>query len=90
MWIEGIVAEITGPLSYKIKLNDGSVIRRHVDHIRIHHSQPQQDCSTETIDDSFMFPSPKKNPSCPTNVTPPQQSVLRRSTRRQNPPICFS
>ena len=90
VWIEGIVAEITGPLSYKIKLNDGSVIRRHVDHIRICHSQPQQDCSTETIDDSFMFPSPKTNTSCPTNDTPPQQPVLRRSTRRRNPPIRFS
>ena len=49
MWIEGIVTEIIGPLSYKIKLNDGSAIRCYVDHIRIHYSQPQQNCFTETM-----------------------------------------
>ena len=90
VWIEGIVTEITGPLSYKIKLNDGSVIRRHVDHIRIRHSQGQPDCSTEPSDDSFMFPSPKATPSCPTQDTPQQQPVLRRSTRTRNPPDRFS
>ena len=90
VWIEGIVTEITGPLLYKIKLNDGSVIRRHVDHIRIRHSQGQPDCSTETSDDSFMFPSPKATPSCPTQDTPQQQPVLRRSTRTRNPPDRFS
>ena len=90
VWIKGIVTEITGLLSYKIKLNDGSVIRCHVDHIRIRHSQGQPDCSTKTIDDSFMFPSPKATPSGPTQDIPQQQPVLRRSTRIQNPPDCFS
>ena len=33
-WMEGTVTEVTGPLSYKIKLNDGSVIRRHVDSLK--------------------------------------------------------
>ena len=55
-WLEGIVTEMTGPLSYKIKLNDGSIICHHIDHIHICYSLPQQDISTEaTIDDSFMF-----------------------------------
>jgi len=33
-WREGIVAEVNGPLSYKIKLTDGSVVHRHVDSVK--------------------------------------------------------
>jgi len=33
-WMEGIVAEVKGPLSYKIKLKDGSFVRRHVDSVK--------------------------------------------------------
>ena len=88
--MEGLETEITGPLSHKIKLNDGSVIRHHIDHICIRHSVAQQDCSTKIIDDSFMFPSPKATPSCPAQDTLQQQPVLRRSTRRGNPRDRFS
>ena len=53
----GIVTEITSPLSYKVKLSNGSIIRRHIDHICIHYSPPRQDIPTETdINDSFLFP----------------------------------
>ena len=33
-WLPGKVLETTGPLSYKVELEDGSVVRRHVDNIR--------------------------------------------------------
>lgn len=33
-WIEGIITELTGPLSYKIKLTDESIIRQHVDSVK--------------------------------------------------------
>ena len=33
-WIPGIVVELTGSLSYKVRLQDGVVVRRHVNHIR--------------------------------------------------------
>ena len=80
-WLEGIVTGITSPLSYKVKVNDGSVIRRHIDDICIHHSPPQLDNSTEAaIDDSFMFPQ----------HTPQQSPVLRRLTRIKHPPDRFS
>ena len=56
-WLEGIVTEITGPLSYKINLSYGSIIRHHIDHIHIHYSPPWQDIPTKTdIDDSFILP----------------------------------
>ena len=56
-------------------------IRCHIDYIRIRHSPPQQDISTEAaIDDSFMFPQ----------HAPQQSPVLRRSTRIKHPPDHFS
>ena len=33
-WFHGTVVEVTGPLSFKIQLEDGRILRRHVDHIR--------------------------------------------------------
>ena len=93
-WLEGIVTEITGPISYKVKLNDGSIIRRHVDHIRIRHSPPQQAISAESaIDDSFMFPQSQPistSPNCPTETAPQQPQLLRRSTRVRHPPTRYS
>ena len=92
-WLEGIVTEITGPLSYKIKLNDGSIIRHHIDHIRICHSPPQQDISTEAaIDDSFMFQQhqPSIFPNGTVETAPQQSLVLCRSTGVKHPPDRFS
>ena len=33
-WIEGVVTDVTGPLSYKVRLNNGTEIRRHVDSVK--------------------------------------------------------
>ena len=33
-WLAGIIEEIRGPLTYMVKLSDGRLVRRHVDHIR--------------------------------------------------------
>ena len=33
-WIPGTVVQVTGPLPYVIKLQDGATVRRHVDHVR--------------------------------------------------------
>ena len=42
-WWEGVIETITGPLSYRIKLNNGTVIKWHVDHICIQHLPQQLD-----------------------------------------------
>ena len=93
-WLEGIVTEITGPLSYKIKLSNGSIIRRHIYHIRIRYSPPQQDIPTETeFDDSFMVPQHQPtgiSPNGTAGTTPQQSTVLRRSTRVRHQPNRFS
>ena len=33
-WLAGIIEEIRGPLTYMVKLSDGRLVKRHVDHIR--------------------------------------------------------
>ncbi|XP_060781016.1 uncharacterized protein K02A2.6-like [Neoarius graeffei] len=39
-WIPGIIESVTGPVSYKVMLGDGRVVRRHVDQIHTHHQRP--------------------------------------------------
>ena len=34
-WLPGIVSKVQGPLSYLILLDDGRVLRRHVDHVKL-------------------------------------------------------
>ena len=33
-WIPERIVEVTGPLSYKVKLNNGSLVRRYVDSVK--------------------------------------------------------
>ena len=47
-WLTGIIVDRTGPISYTIKLPNGNVIRRHVDHLREYVSrQPEPPTSVE-------------------------------------------
>ena len=40
-WIPGSILATTGPLSYKISLANGVVIKRHVDHVKARYSRDQ-------------------------------------------------
>ena len=42
-WIPGIVVQVSGPLSYQVKLEDGTMVKRHVDHVRSRYDQPTAD-----------------------------------------------
>lgn len=41
-WILGILKPATGPVSYKVMLGDGTVVRGHVDEIHAHHHGPEK------------------------------------------------
>ena len=45
-WIEGTISDITGPLSYKIKLTDGTIISRHVYSVKKRHGTMAVDTET--------------------------------------------
>ncbi len=55
-WIPGHVATVTGPLSYKVMLGDGRVVRRHVDQIHarqkllVNTSEEGMDCRFPDFD----------------------------------------
>ena len=39
-WVPGVIVKVTGPLSYDIRLTDGKIVRKHVDHV-IRRDSPQ-------------------------------------------------
>ena len=41
VWLPGIISEVTGPVSYVIKLTDGRTVRRHQDHVRRRYVLPE-------------------------------------------------
>ena len=92
----GVVEAVLGPLSYLIKLEDGCIIKRHIDHL-LNHS----DCKEPSVDDELPLgltltqetlpvvnsetssnSTGESNVLTPETVTPPQ-SVERRYPQRQ-------
>ena len=81
-WLPGQVQEVRGPVTYTVLLQDGRVMKRHVDHIhsRTVNIDVQPD---DAVDDFYPFPSSSSSKSTDMpSVTPP----LRRSNRIRNPP----
>ena len=58
-WIPGTVIEVTGLLTYMIKLQDGATVQRHVDHVRKReNSIVDQDFDTMVFDLSSVLMRP--------------------------------
>ncbi|XP_072023179.1 uncharacterized protein [Amphiura filiformis] len=55
-WLPGHVIAQTGPVSYKVKLTDGRVWKRHVDQIRKRYSNMQNPPQAEPKSDVFLPP----------------------------------
>jgi len=72
-WLHGTVVEVTGPLSYKVKLPDGRVLRRHVDQVRRRWAEdkPQQTSPLPMCPDPTL---PDEEPSV--TVSPQPRLVL--------------
>ena len=51
-WIPGKIVKITGPLPNEIQLQDGTLVKRHVDHVRESEVQllPEQTANTDVSD----------------------------------------
>ena len=87
-WITGKITACRGPVSFEVELDDGKVVRRHVDHVRrctLPSPPPREDCASEDI----TFPStlceaqePEVNPDRSKDT--PQEP--RRSTHVRRPP----
>ena len=79
------MVNVTGPLSYHIELDDGRVVRRHVDAVRAR-------CDSADPSPLNDSPLPQDDLYLPTRVSPPTPAILppvppvRRSTRSRSRP----
>ena len=89
-WIPVTVVKVTGPVSYHVETENGIVIRRHTDQLRLRYTKlPEfhselQDFSNEILDDIDDFPVSKAPQFPPSQAAPDIHAApqpLRRSTR---------
>ena len=76
----GTIDKVTGPLSYVIKLPDGSIIHCHIDHIkaRENHVDDNADCIWDYIDSNIG----ESTAAVPVNI--PEQSTQQTVRRSEH------
>ena len=88
-WLRGILKDKSGPLSFNIELEDGRIIRRHMDHIR-YYKVPDLGGreSNETFSDSVevSLPQPKVVES---EIAESNPQYPRRSSKIHHPPVRY-
>ena len=97
-WLCGVIVEQTGPVSFRVRLDDGRVVRRHVDHVRSRRVSEREELSVPEIESSSepLLELPLELPTEePVQMDPPvvleherepPAAVLRRSDRIRKSP----
>ena len=91
-WTSGVFTELHGPLSFHVRLDDGRVIRRHMDHLCAdaanngHDSNSDADMETWDATEDLSADSTLSTDDVSDPPPPPVASELRRSTRQRQPP----
>ena len=84
------VVRIRGPLTNDIEREDGRIVTRHVDNLRMRYPQPTSTSSSilhpNTEDDCLPTPAASSGCSTDTQTTNSAAVPLRRSTRLTHPP----
>ena len=93
-WLAGTLRQSQGPLSFNVELEDGRILRRHVDHIRLRQETSSTDSKEREVDlDDFEAPIPENAENPMEENTPSEQPqeppALRRSDRIRQPPIRY-
>ena len=57
-WLTGTIVKCSGPVSYKVKTDDGQLIRHHQNHLRKRSVQPLSWHNDSVTDDHQIDPSP--------------------------------
>ena len=87
-WLPGVVQEAKGPVSYTVELEDGRVVRRLVDHVRVR--TPTDGVPPKADEPDDFFPVDIPSPSSDLPVAPAGPSAdLWRSSRPRHPPDCL-
>ena len=106
LWLPGQVIVATGPRAFQVKIFDGRIVRRHVDHMRIRTAPVAQKELGELQGFDFGFPkgptqdisvdqpadSPDTSPPPPVRARPPRTLPPPRmpSSRVRRPPDYFA
>ena len=72
-WIPVVVSKVTGPLSYHVDTSDGLTLCRHVDHLRIRHSENSKHLETLEESDDEIWTS--NQPESATSSAPLESSI---------------
>lgn len=87
VWLPGTIVGVQGLLSFQIKLEDGRIVRRHIDHVRA------RVCDSTVLDQELSddpLPIPDNSASPESAAIPQPQSIIpRRSNRVRRPPDRF-
>jgi hypothetical protein len=81
-WLAGIILQRRGPVSYLVKLQDGRIFRRHVDHVRVRTSSGNK----ALPDQELPWPDMPTNSSDSSVPTESGNQPTRRSSRSIRPP----
>ena len=99
-WVQAVVVERCGPVSYRVQTLNGNVWKRHVDHVKIDGDDSAAEVAKEKEDGDLasleIFPEETEPTSAPSNastgntgqssVLPPTSQTVRRSSRQRRPP----
>ena len=97
-WLCGVIVEQTGPVSFRIRLDDGRVVRRHVDYVRSRRVSEREEMSVpekEQSTEPFLELPPELTAEEPVQIDPPDvlehereppAAVVRRSDRIRKAP----
>ena len=102
-WLAGTVTKVTGPLSYHVELLDGTIVRKHVDHLRsrdTNHTATEQTATTPRAPLAGPLSVPytctpvadaaEAEPPPPRDPPREMPPPPRRSTRSRQPPDRYS
>ena len=84
-WIPGTVVEKTGPVSARVQLDNGTVIRRHQDHVRSRENDVAEEPVTSVTPSMTPSVTPVVLPDC--DATPSTPAVSDQLEVPKSPPV---
>ena len=89
-WLPGTVTQVRGPLSFLVTLDDGHVMRRHIDHIQQRSLSATSSISTRSSCDDWPVDIIPHHTTSSITTPVSSHTTLRRLSRIRKPPDSFS
>ena len=87
-WLPGVIQSQSGPVSYDVELENGKIVKRHVDHLRKRSvsAKPSTPVDSQPEDSTQGFESFNDSPPTPESNPSPDAPVQRYPQRERHPP----